>query len=264
MCIVSMVHDYGSKLPQDTWKLPNALPLFDDIVKRATEFDKAAQQPHCEDPEKLKFLEEVRRANGLPDAPAEPDYKALYEEAQKAADENLERAKRAEAAQAAATQRNDQLLVDLQEAAADALKLREDYDHLIIAYARMAADVGLKVAACGSGEFFTQIDVELPTGTARFFIDNAYAALLAGLPYGISDLKGPLDRETQGLRLTQAFNPDFDQAPIPEPMTAEKVLTILEPAMSSPGLDLSSISFGVPHAQANQAIDWSRIAGNSK
>lgn len=248
MCIVSMVHDYGAKLPQDTWKLPSALPAFEDIVKRAQEFDRIAKQPHCVDPEKLKFLEEVRRANDLPAAPAEPDYKALYEAAQKTADENLDRAKRAEAALAATTQRNDQLLVDLHEAAADALKLREDYDHLIIAYARMAAAAGHKVAACGSGEFFTQIDVELPTGTARFCVDNVYGPLLAGLPYGVSDLKGPLDRATQVLRLTQAFNPDFDQAPIPEPMTPEKVLSILEPlAPATRGVDLSNLRFGVPH-----------------
>lgn len=264
MCIVSMIHDYGSKLPQDTWKLPDALPLFDGIVKRAQEFDKAAKQPHCVDPEKLKFLEEVRRANGLPDAPTEPDYKALYEAAQKTAEESLDRAKRAEAALADATKRALDLKTDLDGALKDIKDLAADFDHLKIGYARMALEAGCKVAASGSGEFYTQIDIELPTGPVRFYIDNVYAPLLAGLPYGLRDYKGAYDRDTQDLRVTGAFHPDIDQTLIPEPMTPEKVLTVLDPTPAAPGLDLSSISFGVPHAQANQAIDWSRIAGNGK
>ncbi|USN14318.1 hypothetical protein KABACHOK_05050 [Brevundimonas phage vB_BpoS-Kabachok] len=284
MCIVSMVHDYGSKLPQDTWTLPGALPIFDDLVKKANEFDRLAKQPECFDAEKLKFLEEARakldEKAAKPPAPPEltpEQYRAAiaqrdraYEAQAKAAqeiraeaDENLQRAKRAEAALAAATQENLTLKDDLKGANDAALKLREDYDHLIIAYARLASDAGLKVAACGSGEYFTQIDVELPTGLARFYVDNAYAPLLAGLPYGINEPKGPLDRETQALRLTQAYHPEMDQAPIPEPMTPDRVLAILdEPA--APKLDLSHIRFGVPQAKPQAVNAAALLTGAAK
>ncbi|UTC29589.1 hypothetical protein BAMBUS_05310 [Brevundimonas phage vB_BpoS-Bambus] len=279
MCIVSMVHDYGAKLPQDTWTLPGALPIFDDLVKKANEFDRLAKQPECFDPEKLKFLEEARAKSAektaappelTPEqyraaiAQRDRDYTAQAKAAQAIrveADENLQRAKRAEAALAAATKENLTLKDDLKGAEAAALKLREDYDHLIIAYARLAADAGLKVAACGSGEYFTQIDVDLPTGLARFYIDNAYAPLLAGLPYGINEPKGLLDRETQALRLTQAYHPEMDQAPIPEPMTPDKVLAILDNPVAAPKLDLSHIRFGVPQTKAQPVNVASLLTG---
>ncbi|UTC28596.1 hypothetical protein MARCHEWKA_00830 [Brevundimonas phage vB_BpoS-Marchewka] len=274
MCIISMIHDYGSKLPQDTWKNPGALPTFDDIIKKASEFDRLAKQPECFDPEKLKFLEEVRDKLGETPASAETpqaeierlnralnDRDAALKELSAQVDDNLQRAKRAEAALAAATKENLTLKDDLKGAEAAALKLREDYDHLTIAYARLAADAGLNVAACGSGEYFTQIDVDLPTGLARFYVDNAYASLLAGLPYGINEPKGLLDRETQALRLTQAYHPEMDQAPIPEPMTPDKVLAILDDPVAAPKLDLSHIRFAVPQTKAQPVNVASLLTG---
>ena len=262
MCIVSMVHDYGSKLPGDTWKNPGALPTFEDIVKKASEFDRLAKQPECFDPEKLKFLEEI-----IAKQPAERpedeiarlkramnDRDAALKELSAQVDDNLQRAKRAEAALAAATKDNLALKDDLKGAEDAALKLREDHDDLILAFTRLAAETGHKVAACGSGEYFTQLDVDLPTGAVRFFVDNDHGPLLAGLPYGISDTKGPIDRETQSLRLTGAYHPDIDQAPIPEPMTPDRVLSILDPTPAPPPpplLDLSHIRFAVPQAKSH-------------
>lgn len=257
MCIVSAVHDYGSKLPQDIWRLPDALPTFEDLVKKAEEFDRAAKQRECVDPEKLKFLEEIIAKQGQR-ADAETDAakikrlesviaaRDLALEAQtKQAQENLDRAKRSEAALAAATKENLGLKADNAAEGKRLQALEVEHAALIVAYARLAVHAGLKVSACGSGEHFTQLDVALPTGPVRFFIDNIHANLLAGLPYGIGETRGAYDASAQAKRLTYAYHPDFPQTPIPEPMTADRVLEIISEA---PPPNLADIRFGVPYA----------------
>lgn len=258
MCIVSAVHDYGSKLPKDIWTLPDALPTFEDLVKKASEFDRAARQHDCVDPEKLKFLEEVvarRNKEGRKEEAENTEIKRLEGELAardkaldalaKQAQENLDRAKRSEAALAAATKSNLDLKAEVADEGRRLEVLGEEHVGLILAFARLAVHAGLKVSVCGSGEYFTQVDIELPTGPVRFQVDNVHAPLLAGLPYGISAGKGDYDRPTQAKRLTSAYHPDFPQAPIPEPMTPERVLGILD---ETPKPDLSDIRFGVPYA----------------
>lgn len=74
MCAVSMIMDYGRTNPP--WQqLPGPLypqPLPDDeareaikkfiaLVEAAKKYDAETGQPHCEDPEKAKFEQEVLR-----------------------------------------------------------------------------------------------------------------------------------------------------------------------------------------------------------
>lgn len=79
MCAVSMVIDYGKQTwgePQ-YWQLPNKLPtsppnilgkmapaiieweVYQELLRKAAEFDKLAKQPDCEDPEKQKWLDKA-------------------------------------------------------------------------------------------------------------------------------------------------------------------------------------------------------------
>lgn len=78
MCSVSAVMDYGRMTwpnvvtPGWTWTEPvkpnippaeerDAIRKFMELVEKAKEFDKAADQPHCEDPEKIKLLERIEQ-----------------------------------------------------------------------------------------------------------------------------------------------------------------------------------------------------------
>lgn len=256
MCIVSLVHDFGQKLPQDVWTLPGSIPAFEDIVKKAHEFDRVTKQPECFDPEKLKFLEVVKAEQPETDADAPPAEAAepLQDEI-----ETLKRVVRsqresllalvkerdeARAERDAAREKTEASQADLAGALKDVQDLAAEHDTLKIAYTRMALEGFRRVSVCGSGEFFTQIDIDLPTGPVRFFIDNVQASLLNGLPYGISDFKGAYDHDTQALRLTGAFHPDIDQVLIPEPPSVDRVLAAIEDIAP---LDLSDIRFGVPH-----------------
>lgn len=262
MCIVSLVHDFGQKLPQDVWKLPDALPAFEEIVKRASDFDRITKQPDCFDPEKLKFLEQVK-ADQPAQAPFPPDltpdqYRAEIARLNKSIEDRMAATREIIAERESLRKELDQTKVLLEEsnhranqnradvegALKDVEDLTVEYDNLKIAYTRMALEGFRRVSVCGSGEYFTQIDIDLPTGPVRFFIDNKDAPLLNGLPYGISDFKGAYDHETQALRLTGAFHPDIDQTLIPEPATVDRVLEVID---TMKPVDLSDIRFGVPH-----------------
>lgn len=220
MCVMSAIHDYGQKLPLPIWDQPFVYPAFEELIKRAQEFDKAADQPHCEDPAKLEFMKALREKHGA-------ELAKVKSEADKLRDEVRALKRQLAVAQADIKVQQEALT----EAHAEHEWTKDDYDSLKIAYARIAIDAALKVKVSGAGEWFTAIQIDLPTGPVRFTVDNQYADLLAGLPYGIVE-KGEIDRDTQSLRLTQAFNYDFDQAVIEEPVTPEKVLSLfpLEPA----------------------------------
>lgn len=223
MCVVSMVHDYGrDRIPAPMWEQPGVFRDFTKLVEIAEQFDKTAKQAHCEDPAKTAFMDELRAKHGAELDKAKSEADALRDEVR-----SLKRALQVATSDAAAAQEA------VFEAQAEHEQTKDAYDALKIAYARIAIDAGLKVKVSGSGEYFTAIEIELPTGPVRFHIDNQYADLLAGLPYGLVE-KGALDAETQSLRLTQAFNYDFDQALIPEPVTAEKVLSIFPIEPSAP------------------------------
>jgi hypothetical protein len=58
MCAISVIHDYGRSIPDTEWNR-ESLEAFKKLVDEAKKFDEATKQPHCEDPEKLKWVEVV-------------------------------------------------------------------------------------------------------------------------------------------------------------------------------------------------------------
>lgn len=74
MCVYSMVLDYGRwRVPQNEWNWEN-WQKYQELIRKAEEFDKAAKQPDCEDEEKKKWMNEVeerlRKLEGPQPAPA--------------------------------------------------------------------------------------------------------------------------------------------------------------------------------------------------
>lgn len=59
MCVVSVISDYGrNSVPAwqwttDTWK------SYKDVLEKAAEFDKVADQPDCEDPHKTEWMRAI-------------------------------------------------------------------------------------------------------------------------------------------------------------------------------------------------------------
>lgn len=58
MCIMSLVMDYGQKIPNDHWT-SDSLKEFRRMTEIAQQFDKAAGQPDCVDPEKEKMMQRI-------------------------------------------------------------------------------------------------------------------------------------------------------------------------------------------------------------
>jgi len=58
MCVTSVIHDYGAKLPLDSWT-PPTFDYFKLLIEQAKYFDSIAKQPHCEDPEKVASLASI-------------------------------------------------------------------------------------------------------------------------------------------------------------------------------------------------------------
>lgn len=61
MCMVSMVYDYGKKIPLHEWTNPETIKQFDILKKEAELFDVFTHQPDCDDPTKLEWLKTVQR-----------------------------------------------------------------------------------------------------------------------------------------------------------------------------------------------------------
>ena len=59
MCAVSVIYDYGRKLPQQ-WT-PFVLDEFQHFLAAAKRFDDVTVQPDCHDPSKAEWLAEVER-----------------------------------------------------------------------------------------------------------------------------------------------------------------------------------------------------------
>lgn len=59
MCTVSAIMEYGMyRIPEQQWT-PQTWGPFQRLVKQAEEFDKAAGQPDCVDPEKEAWMKRV-------------------------------------------------------------------------------------------------------------------------------------------------------------------------------------------------------------
>lgn len=58
MCIVSMVYDYGRKLPNDLWDRPK-WEGWKRLLEEAGRADRELKQPDCEDPAKASWMREI-------------------------------------------------------------------------------------------------------------------------------------------------------------------------------------------------------------
>lgn len=63
MCAVSAVYNYGKTIPVDDWANAALREHFRKLIRDAMEFDKNANQPDCEDPEKKKWWNAVEEAH---------------------------------------------------------------------------------------------------------------------------------------------------------------------------------------------------------
>lgn len=55
-----MVYDWSNKLPDGYWTRPN-YDHSKELIRKAEEYDKMTNQPHCEDAEKAKVLERIEK-----------------------------------------------------------------------------------------------------------------------------------------------------------------------------------------------------------
>jgi hypothetical protein len=58
MCSVSAVTGYGMGIPDHLWT-PQTWPPFKQLVEKAVEFDKVAEQPDCIDPAKDEWMKRI-------------------------------------------------------------------------------------------------------------------------------------------------------------------------------------------------------------
>lgn len=60
MCAVSAIYAYGQQRPLTEWTQPG-YDAFKNLLRTAEDFDRIAEQPDCEDPEKAKWMAEVEK-----------------------------------------------------------------------------------------------------------------------------------------------------------------------------------------------------------
>lgn len=61
MCVVSMVMDYGrERIGPNQWDL-ESIRLYFELIEAAKKFDKAAKEPDCEDPQKARIIDDLKR-----------------------------------------------------------------------------------------------------------------------------------------------------------------------------------------------------------
>ena len=60
MCVVSMVLDYGRTIPPERWR-PDTWRPYKQLIEQAKEFDRIAEQPDCDDPEKARWMADMEK-----------------------------------------------------------------------------------------------------------------------------------------------------------------------------------------------------------
>lgn len=58
MCVTSAILDYGRQQPYYSWT-PPTWQEYQDLLEKARKWDELAHQPHCEDPDKERWMKEV-------------------------------------------------------------------------------------------------------------------------------------------------------------------------------------------------------------
>lgn len=168
MCVVSAIHDYGRQVQPPIWQLPNAIDVFQDLVKHAEEFDKVAQQPHCEDPAKTKFLADLVAQRDA----AKKDTTA------KQRDALASKLAKAEAELEKITTERDAALKERDG-------LYTERNQCVALIARMAKKQGYDVAISpGADPNWPIVYVQLPTGQVSWHFGSTDANLFEGLPFG--------------------------------------------------------------------------------
>lgn len=213
MCVMSALHDYGTFINPDVWRIPGVVDDWSDLIKSAEDFDKKAEQPHCEDPEKvasLKKLQELaellKRPFDVPAAAASDPMQVKLEETQKRLAEALERNLELKAQRAELLIEKDSALVTIERLQAEVVELTAQADgeaewnaaasernriyternRVVALAARMAKDRGLDVAVALEADApgWMVVYIELPTGQVSWHFPAADSAYFDGLPFG--------------------------------------------------------------------------------
>lgn len=58
MCAVSAMYDYGRQLPEQWWR-PQQFYKYQELIKKAEEWDRMANQPDCEDSAKAEWMKAI-------------------------------------------------------------------------------------------------------------------------------------------------------------------------------------------------------------
>ena len=58
MCSASVVYRYGQDIPYNDWT-PKTLESYTSLLDAAKSFDEASKQPHCHDPVKERWYQEL-------------------------------------------------------------------------------------------------------------------------------------------------------------------------------------------------------------
>lgn len=65
MCSVSMIMDWGRERPREQWLQPYFIPNFEDLLRKAREYDKQNNEPDCELDEKRQALKKIAEELGV-------------------------------------------------------------------------------------------------------------------------------------------------------------------------------------------------------
>ena len=65
MCVVSMVMDMGSTIPRHQWQQPYFVPFYNDLLRRAHEYDVRNNEPDCELDAKRQALKKIADELGI-------------------------------------------------------------------------------------------------------------------------------------------------------------------------------------------------------
>lgn len=64
MCVSSLVHDYMRQHVQPTspYWTNESVRLLEEVLRKLDELDQKLKQPECVDPEKAKYLEDIKKS----------------------------------------------------------------------------------------------------------------------------------------------------------------------------------------------------------
>jgi hypothetical protein len=219
MCVVSMIHDYGrDRIDPPMWRQPGVFDDFQKLVEMAEQFDKRAKQPHCEDPEKTKFMEDLKKSLGKEVQAAEKARDTA--ERQVAALEQEVASLKAQLAQAHSYREDE---------TARAAENHANFTHVLAALARLLVWDNEPVALTGLQHGWIKVVLGLPTGDVVFHVEASEANLFTGLPFGVPETDEPTNADNRArLAAWDASKARSDHKVVPLKMTPERVAAALD------------------------------------